>query len=487
MKRSKSVLVFLLWAGASAWALPARKAPTISLSTGTLTINAPELGPAPAPSLLTLQNSGDGKLNWTATSSASWLQVSPTSGNLHRLESIDLSVSVTLSGLAAGTYTGTLLVSDPASSNGSQTCAVTLHVNGSARIGLSPASISWTAPLGGANPAGQPLTVQNTGSGTLSWSAAFAPAWLSASSSSGNLSAGASQTVTLFADTAGLSAGSHSGTVTITAAGAVNTPQTVGVTLTISQAPVIGLTPSSLTFDAPQGGANPGAKSISLTNQGGGTLAWSASTNAAWLSVSPPSGTLVSGTPQTLAVSVNTSGLTEGTYLASVQIAATGATNTPQAVPVTLNVNALPKIGANPKTLAFSVSSDSGISSPSAVSVTNTGSGTLAWSASCAVGWLEFSPVSGSLGVLASEPFLLTVRAGGLNPGHYTTTVQIADSNAVNSPQTIAVDLTVTASELPVNAPAGQCGLLGLEMLAFGFLRFLRRRQNRNKKEMPWS
>jgi hypothetical protein len=379
-------------------------------------------------------------------------------------------------------------VSDPASSNGSQTCTVTLHVNSSPRIGLSPSSISWTAPEGGSNPAGQPLTVQNTGTGTLSWSAAFTPAWLSANSSSGNLGAGASQTVTLFADTAGLSAGSHPGTVTITASGVANSPQTVGVTLMISQAPVIGLTPSSLTFDAPQGGANPGSKTLSLTNQGGGTLPWTASANAAWLSVSPPSGTLATASPQTLTVLVNTSGLSEGTYLADVQVAATGATNTPQYVPVTLNVNAFPKIGTNPRTLSFSVSSDSGTSSPSAISVTNTGSGTLTWSASCAVGWLDLSPVSGSLGALASEPFLLTARAGGMNPGHYTTTVEISDSNAVNSPQTIAVDLTVTASDFPVSAPAGQCGLLGLEMLlAFGSLRFLRRRQNRNRKETPWS
>jgi hypothetical protein len=169
-------------------------------------------------------------------------------------------------------------------------------------------------------------------------------------------------------------------------------------------------------------------------------------------------------------VTVNTSGLSEGTYLAAVHVAATGASNTPQTVGVTLNVNALPKIGANPKTLTFAVASDTGSSSPSAVSVSNTGSGTLSWSASGAAPWLTLSPASGSLGALASEPMLLTIQAAGMAPGQYTTTLQVSDPSAINSPQTVAVELTVTDSGLPTNAPAGQCGLLGLELLLVPFL-----------------
>jgi hypothetical protein len=235
--------------------------------------------------------------------------------------------------------------------------------------------------------------------------------------------------------------------------------------VTVSAAPVIGLSPGSLTFDAPQGGANPAPAALTLENQGGGTLAWNATTDAAWLAVSPISGSLAAGIKQSLTVTVNTASLAEGTYLAAVHVTATGASNTPQTVGVTLNVNALPKIGANPGSLGFVVSLDSSTSAPAGLSVTNTGSGTLVWSVSPGASWLSITPSGGSLGALASAPLLMTANASGMAVGHYTASVHVTDPNALNSPQTVNVDLTVLDSDLPVHAPAGQCGLMGLELL----------------------
>lgn len=99
--------------------------------------------------------------------------------------------------------------------------------------------------------------------------------------------------------------------------------------------PTIGVSPSSLSFTATAGGANPANQSVSITNTGGGTLNWSASSNASWLSVSPASGTA----PSTSTASVNISGLAAGTYNGAITITATGATNSPISVPVTLTVN----------------------------------------------------------------------------------------------------------------------------------------------------
>lgn len=99
--------------------------------------------------------------------------------------------------------------------------------------------------------------------------------------------------------------------------------------------PTIGVSPSSLSFTATAGGANPANQSISITNTGGGTLNWTASDNATWLTLSPTSGTA----PSTLTASVNISGLAAGTYNGTITITATGATNSPLSVPVTLTVN----------------------------------------------------------------------------------------------------------------------------------------------------
>lgn len=99
--------------------------------------------------------------------------------------------------------------------------------------------------------------------------------------------------------------------------------------------PTIGVSPSSLSFTATAGGSNPANQTISITNTGGGTLNWTASDNAAWLTVNPASGIA----PSTLTASVNISGLSAGTHNATITITATGATNSPASVPVTLTVN----------------------------------------------------------------------------------------------------------------------------------------------------
>jgi subtilase family protein/BACON domain-containing protein len=99
--------------------------------------------------------------------------------------------------------------------------------------------------------------------------------------------------------------------------------------------PTIGVSPTSMSFTATAGGSNPANQSLSITNTGGGTLNWTASSNATWLSVSPTSGTA----PSTATVSVNITGLAAGTYNGAITITATGATNTPVTVPVTLTVN----------------------------------------------------------------------------------------------------------------------------------------------------
>ncbi len=99
--------------------------------------------------------------------------------------------------------------------------------------------------------------------------------------------------------------------------------------------PTIGVSPSSFSFTATAGGANPANQTLSISNTGGGTLNWTASDDATWLTVSPTSGTA----PSTATLSVNITGLAAGTYNGTVTVSATGATNTPVSVPVTLTVN----------------------------------------------------------------------------------------------------------------------------------------------------
>jgi uncharacterized protein (TIGR03437 family) len=134
---------------------------------------------------------------------------------------------------------------------------------------------------------------------------------------------------------AGLSAGTYTGSIQIAAAGASNTPASIGVTLTVAETPTsIAVAPAALTFQYTNGGAVPAAQNVAITNAGGGTLGWTASTSAYWLGVTVASGSA----PAALAVSVNPVNLAPGTYTGSVRITAAGAIGSPAEVAVTLVV-----------------------------------------------------------------------------------------------------------------------------------------------------
>lgn len=102
--------------------------------------------------------------------------------------------------------------------------------------------------------------------------------------------------------------------------------------------PTIGLTPTSLTFNAV--GTNPPSQTVTVANIGapGSWLNWSATDNAAWLSESPTSGHLASGASEPMTVSVDITGLAAGTYYATITVSDPNATNNPQTVSVTLVV-----------------------------------------------------------------------------------------------------------------------------------------------------
>lgn len=198
-------------------------------------------------------------------------------------------------------------------------------------LALNLNSLSFAAITGGANPASQNVSVSNSGTGTLNWSASSNASWLHVSPASGTNSG----TLQISATTSSLAAGTYTGTVTVSGNGN-NSPQPIGVTLVVSS-PILGVSPSSVTFNASQVQGNPTPVPLSISNLGVGSVNWTASVsaNTPWLTLSSSSGTAPSSTN----VQANISGLAIGTYSGSVTISAPGALSSPQTIPVTLNLS----------------------------------------------------------------------------------------------------------------------------------------------------
>ena len=302
-----------------------------------------------------------------------------------------------------------------------------------AQLAVTPSSLSFSATAGGVDPEGKTLQVSNAGGGTLEWSASADAGWLQVSPGSGT----GAGTITVTASLDGLEPGAHEALVTVSGAGT----RTIPVTFTVDAAPTppaLQVTPDSLSFEAVAGQAARADRTLSIANTGGGTLEWTASDDAEWLSLAPDHGT----GDGDLEASVDSEGLGAGTYHAEIVIEAAGADNAPRSIPVTLTVDPPPPVlDVTPGALSFT--GVQGGTSPAAktLAVSNTGGGTLSFTAADDAAWLSVTPASGS----APASLSVATSIAGLPAGTYTGTVTVTAAGATGSPRTIAVTLSITA------------------------------------------
>lgn len=307
--------------------------PVLAVSPLSLSFSAQQNGTNPAAKSVSVTNTGIGTLNMTAVSDSPWLQVTPSSGAAPQT----LQVSVNVAGLAANTYTGHITISAAGAQGSPASVTVTLTVApNQPALSITPTTISLSAVAGSSNPAAVPLAVTNSGTGTLTFTAASDSPWLTVSPASGT----APQTLQVAANISGLTANTYTGHITVTSVGALNSPAVTTVTLTVSAPPppqpILSVAPGTLSFSATQGGSNPAAATVNVTNTGTGTLNFTAASDSSWLTVTPASGTA----PLALQVSANISGLTAGTYTGHVTVTSAGAQNSPATVNVSLTISA---------------------------------------------------------------------------------------------------------------------------------------------------
>ena len=221
----------------------------------------------------------------------------------------------------------------------------TITSTSSSCIQVDQSSLQFAGVAGKSDPTAQTVTLTNCGD-TGTWSGSPVTTgtpvtnggvnWLSISPMGGPLNNGATQPVTVTASNleASLAAGTYTETITFTIQTSTGSNSAnVNVTLNVSSGPAMQLSPNSLTF-GPLGCSTSQSQSISVTNGGGGTLTWSVDTSSqpSWLTSTPTNGSA----PGTVTFTANSTGLSNTTYNATVNI--TGSDGTNQPVTVTLIV-----------------------------------------------------------------------------------------------------------------------------------------------------
>jgi uncharacterized protein (TIGR03437 family) len=412
-----------------------------------------------------------------AGGTSQWLAVSPTSGVG------PFAVSVLPTGLPAGTYQGSIAIS--ASGTNSVTVPVTLNVSAQPLLDLSTTSLSYTYQVGGSIPPNQNVTPTSTTPGLPYTVAASSQGnWLNVNVANAVTPSPVSVSVT----PVGLPAGTYTGTISFNAVGAANNPQTVTVTLTVTNNPSFTATPNPIVFNYQVGQALPAAQTVSVAS-GGTPLGFTISStgtanNVNWLLTGTASGTT---TPATFTVGVNPTGLPPGVYSGSVSLTSTGGT-AQLTIPVTLNVSNVALLNL-PTSISFTsvVITQPGQSGPSqTITVTSTGeavtySVTASTTTPANTNWLVVGATSGPASSATPSSFIVAVNPLGLAPGTYQGSLLVHSTNG-NPDVTIPVTLTITSGNLTVSpatlnftqaagglAPAAQMVNVGSSGVALSF------------------
>ncbi|MFH1478113.1 MAG: hypothetical protein ABIH24_11585 [Verrucomicrobiota bacterium] len=303
------------------------------------------VGQTPTSQTMQVMNAGAGSFTWTANiTNQNLVSCSPASGVLGAFESSTLTLNYSnTTGWAAGTSNTTITIASSDSGGATGTVAITLIVQDiGPAFQVTPGGLTNSVWIGD-TPTSQQFEVSNTGAASLAWTVSVTnKEWVNCSSTSGVLSAGASDTLTLnYSNTAGWAAGVSNTTLTVATTNGGGASATVQVKLNVVQFDpgVLKVEPATL-VNTVGAGETPASQTFAVINTGAVSLAYTVTITGAWLNCSSASGAVDPNGTNTLSLSyVGTAswpaGSDSNTTVSIVSINGTGATGD---VAVTLRV-----------------------------------------------------------------------------------------------------------------------------------------------------
>lgn len=384
---------------------------------------------------LTIENTGSGSVNWTATNKTTWLSLAPGSGTAPT--TVNLTLNPT--GLPAGVHEDTVIVTDGGTALGSPDTTIVTFVIEQPVLAVSPAQIIHSVNANSGVTFNDTLGISNSGTGGLAWTAIVDSTWVGL----GKINGSAPDKLPLTIVPGGRPAGTYTAHVVVSAAGATGSPDTTLVTLTVNQ-PVLAVAPAAVTDSANYGSTAPRDVTLQITNAAGGTLTWNAAepADSAWLSILGPSSGSAPGT-LTLRLDPRPGGqlLMPGTHADTVVLMSPEAINDPIRVPVQFLVPR-PILSVTPDSVFDTVTVGGTTPRTIAVTISNGNGGVLAWTAGDSVPfstWLSLSPSSGA----GPGALMVTLNPISLSAGVHRDTVVIRSDSATGSPRRLPVRFDV--------------------------------------------
>ena len=362
---------------------------------------------------VTVDNAGDGLLEWEASSPDSWVTITPSSGTISTdavlsmlskyniltstmsTSSMQVEITVNLAEVSEGDITSRV---DFTSNGGDQTIDLTINntIPEEPVLDLSVNELNF-----GLTQISIPFDVVNAGTGTLDWTVSTTEGSLTLTPTSGSTTT--SETVTVDLDrTQVTEPGTHTFSIDVNSNGGNDA---VTVIVEVGEPPLLNLQPGQITLDE-----NNLSLPMHITNDGGGELEWHAIPSVDWLIVSADSGTTTQTTE--VMISVNpASELAPGTYGGIVDVFSNGGDDF---VNVTYIVPENPTLSVAPQELDFGATE-----SILNFEIYNVGSGTLTWTIDKVGTWFGVTQGAGET-TTETDVIEVNVNRDALEPGDYT-------------------------------------------------------------------
>ncbi len=410
---------------------------------------------APAVQPLAITSSTGVNVTFTASAKTStcgnWLVISPQSGATPS----NITAQVNTSGLnTAQTCNGEIDISAPGASNPSVVVPVSLLVSTNPLLLVPSTGPTFTYQIGTSVPATQNVQITSSGTPltfTVSTAATTAggPNFITVAPITGTTPQALALTVNpLILSTLG--PGTYSDTVTLTSAGAGNSPQTFTVTLTVSSNPLLTASVDSLVFNYQIGKTAPPNQTFAVSSTASPlnfVVSVSTTNCSGFLSATANSGAngvTYLGQNQVVA-SVNITGLaTPKVCNGTITLSVPNSTTPALSIPVTLNVSDKALLDVSTNTINITLLPGAAASTQN-IALTSTDSTVLNFEATAATNpagltWLSVAPNAGNTPL----NLLVTINPANLGVGTYDGTITVTSTGLPS--QIIHVHLVVGAA-----------------------------------------
>ncbi len=329
-------------------------ATTLSVSPQRITVNVREGQSAPNQTI-TIQNTGDERINYAISSRQNWISVQPVRGTLQRRQSTRHQVRLNTSRLRTGQHRGTIEVRSQALSRSIE-IDVVVTVEEQIELRVSPGAINITLHPG-ERPSDTTLSVSSTSRQGVRYQVRSDSGWIRVTPSYGTAYSSRQQRHRVSLSTQQIRGGTYNGRITITSPDALNSPLHVPVRITIHDEPALEVSPHYIRHRLRRD-ERLRDETLSIRNTSDRTISYNVRTDAHWVQVRPNRGRIHARRTHNLTIEYDIGRLFPGTHRARIRIDSRDLPNQTKEIPIEIIVSRQDLVRINPSTLNLSARGD---------------------------------------------------------------------------------------------------------------------------------